>query len=83
MECTLDPYRPRFSFEITEEQKKRADILLGAYGMRKLVFGIILDDVLDLIEEHGPYAVGILMSGNLKPREIIKPMKEVTNHGHK
>lgn len=70
-------YRPRFSFEITEEQKKRADILIGQYGMRKAIFGFILDDVLDLIEESGPFAIGIMMAGHLKPREILPTMKGV------
>ena len=72
-----EDYRPRFSFEITEEQKKRADILIGAYGMRKTIFGYILDDVLDLIEEKGPLAIGIMMSGHLKPRQILPIMKGV------
>lgn len=72
-----DDYKPRFSFEISEEQKKRADILIGQYGMRKAIFGYILDDVLDLIEEKGPLAIGIMMSGHLKPREVIPVMKGV------
>jgi len=72
-----EDYKPRFSFEITEEQKKRADRLLATYGLRKAIFGTILDDVLDLIEEKGGVAIGIMMSGKIKPRDIIKPMREV------
>ncbi len=71
-----DDYRPRFSFEITEEQRLRADKFLSTYGLRKAVFGTILDDVLDMIEDYGGVAVGILMSGQCKPREVIPTMKK-------
>ena len=69
----LDPseYKPRFSFEITEEQKVRADRLISTYGIRKSIFCVILDDVLNLIEEHGNIVVGILLDGAAKPREIL------------
>jgi len=73
---TDSEYKPRFSFEITYEQKQRADSLLVNYGLRKALFTKILDDVLDLIEDHGGVAIGILMSGQVKPREILPSMKE-------
>ena len=70
-------YKPRFVFEITEEQKRRADRLLTTYGLRKAIFGAVLDDVLDLIEDYGGVAIGVLMSGTVKPRDILPRMKEV------
>ena len=72
-----DEYKPRFSFEISEEQKLRADRTLSVYGLRKAIFGQILDDVLDMIEEYGGIAIGVLMSGKVKPRDIIPSMKNV------
>ena len=69
-------YKPRFSFEITYDQKLRADRLLENYGMRKALFTKILDDVLDLVEDHGGVAIGIIMSGSLKPREILPSLKQ-------
>lgn len=71
-----DDYKPRFSFEISEEQKQRADKLLATYGLRKAVFNKILDDVLDLIEEKGGVAIGVMMMPNVKPRDILPSMKE-------
>jgi len=68
---TNDEYRPRISFDISEEQRVRADKLIATYGIRKTIFNILLDDLLDLIEEHGSIAIGILISGKLKPREMI------------
>lgn len=74
-------YRPRFSFEISEEQKRRADTLLETYGLRKAIFGRILDDVLDLIDDFGGVAIGVIMSGQTKPRDIIPSMKQAEEVG--
>lgn len=70
-----EDYRPRFSFEISEEQKVRADDLLGSYGLRKALFSIVLDDVLDLIEAYGAIAIGAIMSKQIKPRESLPSLK--------
>lgn len=76
-----EDYRPRFTFEITEAQKDRANKLISQYGLRKAVFGCILDDVLDLIEEYGGVAIGVMMSGKIKPRDIIPSMKRTDEVG--
>jgi len=76
-------YKPRFSFEISEEQKQRADRLLDTYGLRKAIFGTILDDVLDLIEEYGGVAIGVIMSGRTKPRDVIPSMKRAEEVGER
>lgn len=52
----------RFLFEITEEQMLRANRLLSQYGLRKAIFGKILDDVLDVIEVDAGMSIGLLMS---------------------
>ena len=70
-------YKPRFSFEITEEQRFRAQKLLSTYGLRKAIFGKILDNVLDLIETHGGMAIGIMMSEKVELKDIIPTMSEV------
>lgn len=72
---SVEDYKPRFIFEISDEQKKRADRLIKLYGLRKAIFSPILDDVLDMIETYGGPAVGILISGAVKPREIIPTLK--------
>jgi hypothetical protein len=73
---TNTDYKPRFGFEISFEQKQRADRLLVNYGLRRALFTIILDDVLDLIEDHGGIAIGIIMSGQVKPRDVLPSMKK-------
>ena len=71
-------YKPRFSFEITEEQMLRANKLLAQYGLRKAIFGKVLNEILDLIEDHGGIAIGIMMTERIKVKDIIPTMREVT-----
>jgi len=71
-------YKPRFSFEITEEQMLRANKLLSQYGLRKAIFGKVLNEVLDLIETHGGIAIGIMMTEKIKVKDILPTMKDVT-----
>lgn len=66
-----EDYRPRFSFDITEEQQLKANKLIATHGMRKALFGPILDDVLDLIATHGQMVAGIIMDGRARPREVL------------
>ncbi len=64
-------YRPRFSFDIRDDQQARANKLIATHGQRKAMFQVILDDVLDLLEEHGQIIYGIIVDGQAKPREIL------------
>jgi len=57
-----DTVKHRFLFEISEEQMVRANRLLSQYGLRKAIFGKILDDVLDAIELDAGMSIGLLMS---------------------
>lgn len=78
-----EDYKPRFVFEVSMEQKRRADAILDAYGQRKAIFGPILDDVLDLIEDYGGVAIGIIISGKAKPRDIIPIMSKANKIGRR
>jgi hypothetical protein len=72
-----DDYKPRFSFEITEEQFARSERYLSAHGVKKALFGIILDDVLDKIELHGEKFI-IAMTANLvKPTDLLRTTRKV------
>jgi len=63
--------KPRFSFEISEEQQFRALKVFEQYGMRKAVFSPILDEVMDMIEENGYLAVAVLLDKTTSLRKII------------
>jgi hypothetical protein len=72
-----EEYRPRFLFEITEEQKVRADKLISHYGIRKAIFSPILDEVLDMIEKHGGMAIGLFLSDGVRPSDLLPSLARV------
>ena len=63
--------KPRFSFEISEEQNKRALKIFSEYGMRKAVMSRILDKVMDMIEAHGYMVVGLILDKDTQIRKIV------------
>ena len=69
-----EDYKPRFSFEVTEAQRQRADRLLTAHGVNRAVFSPILDDVLDKIEQHGEKFI-IAITVMAKPSELLPSIK--------
>jgi len=76
-------YRPRFSFDITDEQRRRTDQLIATHGMRKALFQPILDDVLDLIEEHGQIIAGIIMDRQVKPKDVMPLLSKAERRAKK
>uniref|UniRef100_A0A6M3JG36 Uncharacterized protein n=1 Tax=viral metagenome TaxID=1070528 RepID=A0A6M3JG36_9ZZZZ len=65
-------YRPRLSVDITEEQRRKLDRYLD-YGMRKMLFGVVIDDLLHLFEEHGVGPIlGLFVERSISLREICK-----------
>ena len=71
-----DDYRPRFTFEIDEDQQRRVNRLLSVYGLKKTIFSIILDDFLDIVEEHGPIVFGLILDRHAKPKDILPTLKQ-------
>ena len=78
-----DEYRPRFSFDITEEQQARCNKLISTHGMRKALLQPILDDLLDLLEEHGDIVAGVIMDKRVKAREVIPVVKRAETKAEK
>lgn len=74
-------YKPRFSFEVSEEQQARASRLFSTYGLRRAVMSIVLDDVLDLIEKHGQIVIGVILEGKAKPKEIMPVLNKAERKG--
>ena len=69
--------KPKFQFEISEEQQTRALKVFSEYGMRKAVMSPILDEVMDMIEKHGYVVLAILLDKNTKLREVIPSLAKV------
>ena len=66
-----EEYIPRFAFQVKQSLKDRADRVFNQYGMRRAIFEKILEEVLDIIEEEGPMAIGILIAKDVKPSDVI------------
>jgi len=68
---TIEDYKPRFAFEISPEQKARADRVIDTHGLRRALFSPILDDVLDLLEKHGQVVAGLIIDKHVRASDII------------
>ena len=71
-----EDYKPRFGFEITEDQQARCNRLFPSHGQRKALMSVVLDDLLDLLEERGQIVAGIIVDKMVKPRDVIPVMAE-------
>ena len=69
-----DKYVPRISIDITPEMQTRLQRLLP-WGLRGKLFLVMVEDILDLIEEHGEGVVALLITKRLKARTLL--MKEL------
>jgi len=65
-------YRPRLTVDITEEQSRKLNKYLD-YGMRKRVFGVIIDDLFRLFDEYGVGVIlGLFTERSITLRDICK-----------
>ena len=64
----------RFIFEITEEQQRRAFKVFSEYGMRRAVMSRLLDEAMDMIEEHGWMFAAVLIDKDTTSEEVRKLM---------
>lgn len=71
------PDKPRFSFEISQEQQDRALRIFSEYGMRKAVMSRILDEVMDMIERHGYLVVGLILDKDTDVKKIVPSLARV------
>jgi hypothetical protein len=65
-------YRPRISIDLTEEQKRRLDKHI-TWGNKKVVFSVVVDELIELCERHGAgIVIGAFISRQLKLKDICK-----------
>lgn len=67
-------WRPRMSIDITVEQKRELDKFLD-WGMKRKVFSIIIDDLIEAVKENGPEVIGALLTRSIKTGDITKELK--------
>lgn len=68
----MNDYRPRLSIEIPQEISIKLRKLMP-HGMQKVVFNLILDDLLNLMEKHGAgKVIGAYVSRAVTLEDISK-----------
>lgn len=69
---TYSNYRPRLSIEITEESRNKLQKLLP-HGTQKLVFQLIVDDLISLMEKHGSgKIIGMFIERHAKLEDLLR-----------
>ena len=66
--------RPRLSIEITEEQNLALQRLIP-WGVKNSLFGMIVDDLISMLEKHGEIVLAAIFSRKLKLKDFPS-MKE-------
>lgn len=54
------PYIPRLNIEITQEQYDKLNMYIPQ-GNKKLIFGLIVQDLINLCDRHGPKVLALLV----------------------
>jgi len=70
---TDEPYRPRLSIEISNQQAKDLRSLIP-WGLKNQMFCVIIDDVIRLAREHGPNFLAGVLSRSIKLEEYSNVM---------
>jgi len=70
-------HKPKFSFEISEEQQTRALKTFREYGQRKAIMSPLLDEVMDLIDTHGYIVMAVLLDKKVEKKTILPSLAKV------
>jgi len=62
-------YRPRLSIEITEEQRLKLNKLIP-WGVGRELFSAIIEDLIEVLEEHGEIIIAAMLSRKLKVQNL-------------
>lgn len=62
--------RPRLSVELSPEQYKQLGKLIP-WGQQRILFSKIVDNLIEILTEHGSLAIGAILAGRVKFLDII------------
>jgi len=69
---TYGEYRPRLSIEISKEDQLKLKRLLP-HGSQKLVFNLIVSDLIGLLETHGSGTIiGAFIERDIKLKDLLR-----------
>lgn len=67
-----DDYRPRLSIEVPKEVKDRLATMMP-HGTQKIVFNLIIMDLLELLEEHGAgKVIGAFIQRDITLKSLLR-----------
>lgn len=67
--------RPRLSVELTPDQYKRLSKLIP-WGQQRIIISTIVDELIELLEKHGPMAIGAVLAKKIKFLDILAKKEE-------
>jgi len=68
----MSNYRPRLSIDLTEEQRRGLDRIFPYQGLQKAIFSIIIDDLINAVNRHGPNVLSGLITRSIKLQNITE-----------
>jgi hypothetical protein len=66
-------YHPRLTLEIPQDLKFKMDRLIP-YGLRKKIFTMLLQDVLEAIDKNPEKVMGAIMARDLRAKDFTKEL---------
>lgn len=68
----VEEYRPRLMVDLTEEQQRLLTKHIP-WGSKKMIFNVVVDDLLSLCEKHGaPKVLGAFLARKLTLEELCR-----------
>lgn len=79
---SIEDHIPRLSVEISEETYFRMKDRIP-WGLTTKVMSTLLEDLLDLIDEHGNIVIAAILNRSIGAKEVVKELrsKEVKKDG--
>jgi len=75
-----DDYRPKLSVLLTDEQRQKLNKLLP-WGSGTLLFSAIVDELIEVLEEYGHAAIGLIVSKKVRILDFIKIKEKERDSG--
>jgi len=64
------PYRPRLSIELTEEQNNALQRLVP-WGVKNQLFSALVDQLIPLLEKHGSTVIALILDNKLRADRLL------------
>lgn len=76
-------YRPRITFEITEEQYLAFQSIDLPRGWQKAIFAAIVDDIIRMHATYGINALACIIGSIARPSDVLETLRTGVSYGEK